>query len=157
VSAGVARPATVAELQALAGTELGPTDWVEIPQEKIDAFADATGDHQWIHVDPARAKDTPLGSTIAHGLLTLSLAPGLMEQLMAYDGFAHALNYGYEKIRFPAPVPVGSRLRLRVTITDVTEVPGGAQATMAQTIEVEGGAKPVCVAQAVARFFEREA
>lgn len=156
MSAGVARPTTVADLRELAGVELGPTDWVEIPQSKIDAFAEVTGDHQWIHVDPERAKDTPLGSTIAHGLLTLSLAPGLMEQLMAYDGFAHALNYGYEKVRFPAPVPVGSRLRLRAVVTDVTEVPGGAQVTMAQTLEVEGGAKPVCVAQAVARFFERE-
>jgi acyl dehydratase len=157
VSVDVARPTTVAELQALAGVELGPTEWVEVPQERIDAFADATGDHQWIHVDPERAKGTPLGTTIAHGLLTLSLAPGLMEQVMAYDGFAHALNYGYEKVRFPAPVPVGSRLRLRVTITDVAEVGGGAQVTMAQTIEIEGGAKPVLVAQAVARFFEREA
>jgi acyl dehydratase len=157
VSAGVARPTTVADLRALAGVELGPTDWVEIGQGKIDAFADATDDHQWIHVDPERAKETPLGSTIAHGLLTLSLAPGLMNQLMSYDGFAHALNYGYEKVRFPAPVPVGSRLRLRVTIADVADVPGGAQVTITQTIEVEGGEKPVCVAQAVARFFEREA
>lgn len=156
MSVDVARPSTVADLQALAGVELGPTDWVEIPQARIDAFAEVTGDHQFIHVDPERAKATPLGSTIAHGLLTLSLAPGLMEQLMAYDGFAHALNYGYEKVRFPAPVPVGSRLRLRAVVTDVTEVPGGAQVTMAQTLEVEGGAKPVCVAQAVARFFERE-
>jgi acyl dehydratase len=156
VSAGVARPTTVADLRALAGVELGPTGWVEIGQGKIDAFADTTDDHQWIHVDPERAKETPLGSTIAHGLLTLSLAPGLMNQLMSYDGFAHALNYGYEKVRFPAPVPVGSRLRLRVTIADVADVPGGAQVTMTQTIEVEGGEKPVCVAQAVARFFERE-
>lgn len=155
MSVDVARPATVADLQALAGIELGPTEWVEISQDKIDAFADVTGDHQWIHVDPERAKETPLGSTIAHGLLTLSLAPGLMEQLMAYDGFAHALNYGYEKVRFPAPVPVGSRLRMRVTIADVAEVPGGAQVTVTQTLEVEGGAKPVCVAQLVVRFSER--
>jgi acyl dehydratase len=155
VSVDVARPTSVADLQALTGVELGPTDWTEITQEGIDAFAAVTGDHQWIHVDPERAKETPLGSTIAHGLLTLSLAPGLMEQLMAYDGFAHALNYGYEKVRFPAPVPVGSRLRMRATITDVSEVPGGAQVTTTQTLEVEGGEKPVCVAQSVARFFER--
>jgi acyl dehydratase len=96
-----------------------------------------------------------LGSTIAHGLLTLSLAPAFMEELMAFDGFAHALNYGYEKVRFPAPVPVGSRVRMRAAITDVAEVPGGAQVTTTQTIEREGGDKPVLVAQSVARFYER--
>jgi acyl dehydratase len=154
VSAGVARPVSVADLRALAGTELGPTGWLEITQERIDAFAEVTGDHQWIHVDPERAAASPMGSTIAHGLLTLSLAPAFMEELMAYDGFAHALNYGYEKVRFPAPVPVGSRLRMRATITDVSEVPGGAQVTTTQTVEREGGDKPVLVAQSVARFYE---
>ena len=152
-AAGVARPTTVADLQALAGVELGPTDWVEVGQERIDAFADATGDHQWIHVDPERAKGTPLGSTIAHGLLTLSLAPGLMEQLMAYDGFAHALNYGYEKVRFPAPVPVGSKVRLTATLKDVEEIKGGYQLTAAATIERDGGDKPVCIAELVVRFL----
>jgi acyl dehydratase len=156
VSAEVARPTSVADLRALEGTELGPTAWVEVPQDKIDAFADVTGDHQWIHVDPERAAASPIGSTIAHGLLTLSLAPALMEELMAYDGFAHALNYGYDKVRFPAPVPVGSRVRLRATITEVAEVPGGAQVTTTQTIERDGGDKPVLVAQSVARFYERE-
>jgi acyl dehydratase len=155
VSADVARPASVADLQALAGAELGPTDWVEVGQDKIDAFAEVTGDHQWIHVDPERAKEGPLGTTIAHGLLTLSLGPAFMEALMSFDGFAHALNYGYEKVRFPAPVPVGSRLRMRAVVADVSEVPGGAQVTMTQTIEREGGDKPVLVAQAVARFYER--
>jgi acyl dehydratase len=155
VSAGVARPASVAELKELAGAELGPTDWVEVDQAKIDAFAEVTGDHQWIHVDPERAKDSPLGTTIAHGLLTLSLGPAFMEALMSFEGFAHALNYGYEKVRFPAPVPVGSRLRMRAVVADVSEVPGGAQVTMTQTIEREGGDKPVLVAQAVARFYER--
>jgi acyl dehydratase len=154
VSAGVARPVSVADLRALAGTELGPTGWLEITQERIDAFAEVTGDHQWIHVDPERAAASPMGSTIAHGLLTLSLAPAFMEELMAYDGFAHALNYGYEKVRFPAPVPVGSRLRMRATITDVSEVPGGAQVTTTQTVEREGGDKPVLAAQSVARFYE---
>ncbi len=96
-----------------------------------------------------------MGSTIAHGLLTLSLAPAFMEALMAFDGFAHALNYGYDKVRFPAPVPVGSRLRMRATITEVAEIPGGAQVTTTQTIEREGGDKPVCVARSVARFYER--
>jgi acyl dehydratase len=156
VSASVARPTSVADLRALEGTELGPTAWVEVGQDKIDAFAEVTGDHQWIHVDPERAAASPIGSTIAHGLLTLSLAPALMEELMAYDGFAHALNYGYDKVRFPAPVPVGSRLRLRATITEVAEVPGGAQVTTTQTIEREGADKPVLVAQSVARFYERE-
>jgi acyl dehydratase len=156
VSAGVERPSSVADLRALEGTELGPTAWLEITQDRIDAFADVTGDHQWIHVDPERAAAGPIGSTIAHGLLTLSLAPAFMEQLMAYDGFAHALNYGYDKVRFPAPVPVGSRVRLRATITEVADVPGGAQVTTTQTIEREGGDKPVLVAQAVARFYERE-
>jgi acyl dehydratase len=155
VSVDVARPASVAELKELAGAELGPTDWVEVDQAKIDAFAEVTGDHQWIHVDPERAKDSPLGTTIAHGLLTLSLGPAFMEALMSFEGFAHALNYGYEKVRFPAPVPVGSRLRMRAVVADVSEVPGGAQVTMTQTIEREGGDKPVLVAQAVARFYER--
>jgi acyl dehydratase len=150
----VARPANVAELHGLEGTELGPTGWVEVTQDKIDAFADVTGDHQWIHVDPERAATSPMGSTIAHGLLTLSLAPAFMEELLDFGAFAHALNYGYEKVRFPAPVPVGARLRMRATLTTVEDVSGGAQATITQTLEVEGGEKPVCVAQAVARFYE---
>jgi acyl dehydratase len=155
VSAELVRPSSVADLRALEGTELGPTDWVEVTQAMIDAFAQVTGDHQWIHVDPERAAASPMGSTIAHGLLTLSLAPAFMEALMSYDGFAHALNYGYDKVRFPAPVPVGSRVRMRAAITEVAEVPGGAQVTTTQTIEREGGDKPVCVAQSVARFYER--
>lgn len=155
MSVDVARPASVADLKELVGRELGPTDWVDVPQEKIDAFAAVTGDHQWIHVDPERAAESPLGSTIAHGLLTLSLGPAFMEALMSFEGFAHALNYGYEKVRFPAPVPVGSRLRMRAVVADVSDVPGGAQVTMTQTIEREGGDKPVLVAQAVARFYER--
>jgi acyl dehydratase len=155
VSAELVRPSSVADLRALEGTELGPTDWVEVTQAMIDAFAQVTGDHQWIHVDPERAAASPMGSTIAHGLLTLSLAPAFMEALMSYEGFAHALNYGYDKVRFPAPVPVGSRVRMRAAITEVAEVPGGAQVTTTQTIEREGGDKPVCVAQSVARFYER--
>jgi acyl dehydratase len=155
VSVDVARPSSVADLRALEGTELGPTEWVQITQDTIDAFAQVTGDHQWIHVDPERAAASPIGSTIAHGLLTLSLAPAFMEALMSFEGFAHALNYGYEKVRFPAPVPVGSRVRMRAQVVDVADVPGGAQVTTTQTIEVEGGEKPVCVAQSVARFYER--
>jgi acyl dehydratase len=155
VSVDVARPASVTELKELVGRELGPTEWLDVGQDKIDAFAEVTGDHQWIHVDPERAAESPMGSTIAHGLLTLSLGPAFMEALMSFEGFAHALNYGYEKVRFPAPVPVGSRLRMRAVVADVAEVPGGAQVTMTQTIEREGGDKPVLVAQAVARFYER--
>jgi acyl dehydratase len=155
VSAGIARPASVADLRALQGTELGPTDWVAIPQETIDAFAQVTGDHQWIHVDPERAAASPMGSTIAHGLLTLSLAPAFMEALIAFDGFAHALNYGYDKVRFPGPVPVGSRVRMRAQVVEVVDVAGGAQVTTTQTIEREGADKPVCVAQSVGRFYER--
>jgi acyl dehydratase len=152
-----ARPATVAELRALQGTELGPTAWYAITQERVDVFAEATEDYQWIHVDPARAADSPLGSTIAHGLFTLALGPKLMEELMAFDGFAHSLNYGYDRVRFPAPVPVGSRLRMRATITDVVDIEGGAQVTTVQTFEIEGGEKPVCVAVGVGRFLERAA
>jgi acyl dehydratase len=155
VSAGIARPTSVADLRALQGTELGPTDWVAIPQETIDAFAQVTGDHQWIHVDPERAAASPMGSTIAHSLLTLSLAPAFMEALIAFDGFAHALNYGYDKVRFPGPVPVGSRVRMRAQVVEVVAVPGGAQVTTTQTIEREGADKPVCVAQSVGRFYER--
>jgi acyl dehydratase len=150
-----ARPASVADLRALAGVEMGPTAWLEVTQEVVDAFAEATGDRQWIHVDPERAAASPLGTTIGHGLFTLSRGPAFMEALMAFDGFAHALNYGYEKVRFPAPVPVGSRLRMRAVITDVVDVVGGAQVTTTQTFEVEGGAKPVCVARSVGRFVER--
>ena len=155
MSIEIVRPSSVADLRALEGTELGPTDWLEMTQEQIDAFAAVTGDHQWIHVDPERAAASPMGSTIAHGLLTLSLAPAFMEALMAFDGFAHALNYGYDKVRFPAPVPVGSRVRMRAHVTQVAEIPGGAQVTTTQTIEREGADKPVCVAQSVARFYER--
>jgi acyl dehydratase len=155
VSVELVRPSSVADLRSLEGTELGPTDWVEVTQEKIDAFAQVTGDHQWIHVDPERAADSPLSSTIAHGLLTLSLGPAFMDSLMAFDGFAHSLNYGYDKVRFPAPVPVGSRVRMRARITAVAEVPGGAQVTTTQTLEIEGGDKPVCVAQSIGRFYER--
>lgn len=155
MSVGVARPESVADLRALEGAELGPTAWVEVTQDKVDAFAEVTGDRQWIHVDPERAAASPLGATIAHGLLTLSLAPAFMEELMAFDGFAHALNYGYDKVRFPAPVVVGARVRMRAKIVGVEDVPGGAQVTTEQTLEVEGGGKPVCVARSVGRFYER--
>ena len=138
------------------GLEFGPSEWQEIRQERIDAFADATGDHQWIHVDPERAAASPLGGTIAHGLLTLSLAPAMTSSLLSFEGFAFALNYGYDRVRFPAPLPVGARVRMRATLASVKDIPGGAQITIVQTFEVEGGEKPVCVAESLARVYVGE-
>jgi acyl dehydratase len=135
------------------GTELGVTDWHEVTQDEVDAFADATGDHQWIHVDPERAKASPLGGTIAHGLFTLSLAPAMTARLLSFEGFAFALNYGYNRVRFPAPLPVGSRIRMRATLANVEDIPGGAQITIVQMFEREGADKPVCVAESLARVY----
>src|SRR5213593_3778504 len=115
------------DLKTRVGQELGVSDWHEVTQAEIDAFAQATDDHQFIHVDPERAKQTPFGSTIAHGLLTLSLGPKFTYEMFTLEGFAFGLNYGYEKIRFPAPLPVNSRLRMRATLAAVDEIPGGAQ------------------------------
>jgi acyl dehydratase len=140
-------------LREAAGETLGTSDWHEVSQDDIDAFADVTGDHQWIHVDPERAKDTPFGGTIAHGYYTLSLAPMLTEQVMSLEGFAFAINYGLNKVRFPAPVPVGSRVRAHVKLASLEEIPGGAQIMLELTFEVEGGEKPACVAQTVARVY----
>jgi acyl dehydratase len=149
------RPATVEDLQALIGAELGPTEWHEVTQERINGFADMTGDHQWIHVDPVRAATSPFGSTIAHGLYSLSLGPAFMEELMAFDGFAHSLNYGYEKVRFPHPLPVGTRIRMRANIASVDKVgEASAHIVTTQTIEADGIDKPICVAQSVGRFTE---
>ncbi len=151
----VPRPTTIQELQDLVGSDLGPTAWHDITQERVDAFADLTGDHQWIHVDPARAADSAFGGTIAHGLYSLSLGPRFMEDLMAFDGFAHSLNYGYEKVRFPAPLPVGSRIRMHATVVSVDDVGGGsAHIVTRQTFEREGSDKPICVAHSVGRFTE---
>jgi acyl dehydratase len=141
------------ELKGKVGQELGVSDWLEITQEGIDAFADATGDHQWIHVDPERAKETPFGGTIAHGLYTLSLGPKFSYDLFEVSGVAFGINYGYEKVRFPAPLPVGSKVRMRATLTKADDVAGGVQFTVTQTFEREGGDKPVCVAEAVARVY----
>ncbi|HYC80861.1 MAG TPA: MaoC family dehydratase [Solirubrobacterales bacterium] len=147
-----ATPASIAELRALRGTALGPSGWHEVTQEVVDRFAQATGDHQWIHVDVERASASELGGTIAHGLLTLSLGPVMTAELLSYERFGRALNYGYDRVRFPAPVPVGARLRMRLEIAEVTELTGSGQVTMAQTFEREGGEKPVCVATAISRF-----
>jgi acyl dehydratase len=136
-------------LRAHLGQELGVSDWVEVSQPEIDAFAKATGDFYWIHVDPRRARETAFGSTIAHGLLTLSLGPGLTNEIYEVSGFRHLLNYGYESVRFPAPVPVGSRVRMRAKLVDVDEQAAGVRFMVAQTFEREGTDKPVCVAQNV--------
>src|ERR671930_1941866 len=129
------------ELKEKVGEELGVSDWHEVTQDEINAFADATGDHQFIHVDPERAAQTPFGSTIAHGLLTLSLGPKFSYSLFSLEGFAFVLNYDYDRVRFPAPLPVDSRVRMRATLTSVDEVPGGIQIKVTQTFEVEGGEK----------------
>jgi len=143
----------VDELKSRTGDELGVSDWHEVTQEEINAFADVTGDHQWIHVDPERARETPFGGTIAHGLYTLSLGPRFTFEVFSIDGFAFGLNYGYDKVRFPAPLPVGSRVRMRAMLSNVEDVPGGVQITVTQTFEGEGGTKPVCVAESLVRLY----
>ncbi|WFB10323.1 MaoC family dehydratase [Streptomyces sp. LX-29] len=143
---------SVEELRSAVGTEFGPTEWLEIDQRRIDRFAEATDDHQWIHVDPERAAAGPFGSTIAHGYLTLSLLPWFMPRLLRVDGVRMGINYGVNKVRFPAPVPVGSRLRATARIAEVTDVTDGVQLTTRVTVERDGGEKPVCVAESVTRF-----
>lgn len=144
----------IAGLKELVGQELGTSDWHQITQEQVNQFADATGDHQWIHVDVERAKAGPFGGPIAHGYLTLSLAPTLMSEILKVEGIAMGVNYGLNKLRFPSPVPVGSQVRATATLAGVEEVAGGAQGTIDATFEVEGGTKPVCVAQLVFRYYE---
>jgi acyl dehydratase len=135
-----------------AGDVYGPSSWIDVSQEKIDAFAEATGDHQWIHVDPERAQDGPFGTTIAHGYLTLSLLPVASYEVVPREG-GMGINYGLNKVRFPAPVPVGSRVRATFEVLDVDEQDWGGQATMRATVEREGGDKPVCVAETVFRYY----
>jgi acyl dehydratase len=141
------------ELRKAEGEVLGTSEWHEVTQDDVDTFADVTGDHQWIHVDVERARQTPFGGTIAHGYYTLSLAPRLSDQILRLDGFAFGLNYGLNRVRFPAPVPVGSRVRMTCKIAKLEEIPGGAQITFENTFEVEGGDKPVCVAESLARVY----
>ncbi|MEU1669713.1 MaoC family dehydratase [Streptomyces sparsogenes] len=142
------------ELRSAVGEDLGPSDWLEVDQKRIDLFADATGDHQWIHVDPEKAATGPFGTTIAHGYLTLSLLPAFTPQLLNVEGVRMGINYGVNKVRFPSPVPVGSRLRATGRVAEVTEVAdGGFQVTLVVTVEREGGDKPVCVAESVARYY----
>ncbi|MVZ91908.1 MaoC family dehydratase [Microbacter sp. ANSKLAB05] len=147
------RPTSVQDLQDLVGVELGPTEWHVVDQSRIDGFADLTGDHQWIHVDPERAKDSPFGSTIAHGLYSLSRTPAFLEELMAFDGFTHSLNYGYDKVRFIHPLPVDSRIRLRASLTSVEETsPGAVKVVTMLTVEAEGIDKPILIAESIGRF-----
>jgi acyl dehydratase len=140
-------------LKELVGQHLGYSDYVEVTQEQVNLFADATGDHQWIHVDPERAKAGPFGGPIAHGYLTLSLAPALLPQILQVSGISMGVNYGTEKVRFPSPVPVGSKVRAGAQLVSVDDVAGGAQVTMDVTFEVEGAPKPSCVAQVVYRYY----
>jgi acyl dehydratase len=142
-----------AELLSLAGKDLGATDWVPVTQADIDAFAQATGDHQWIHVDPQRAASGPFRTTVAHGYLTLALLPPLFAQLMSVDGVAMGINYGLNRVRFPSPLPSGSRVRLAATLVEARPVPGGVELTLDATLEREGGDKPVCVAQVIYRYY----
>ncbi|WP_248959041.1 MaoC family dehydratase [Sphaerisporangium perillae] len=142
------------EIKALAGTDLGRTDWVEITQDRVNTFADATGDHQWIHIDPERAATGPFSGTIAHGYLTLSLIIPLFNQLLAIEGTSMSLNYGLDKVRFPHPVKVGAKIRLHCVVESVEEVRGnGVEMRLAFTVEIEGSDKPACAAQAIYRHY----
>jgi acyl dehydratase len=146
----------LAALEAAVGTETGPTDWFTIDQARIGAFADATQDHQWIHIDPERAASGPFGTTVAHGFLTLSLVPYLAAELRKVEGVRMGINYGLNRVRFPAPVPSGSRVRARSTLISCERVPGpdeAAQLVNRVTIELEGSAKPACVADVVSRLY----
>ena len=145
--------ATLDDLRAAVGTELGTSDWIPIDQERVDRFAEATGDHQWIHTDPERAAAGPFGTTIAHGFLTLSLLPVIAGSVVRVDGVRMGVNYGTDRVRFPAAVPVGSRVRGRVELVGVTDVPGGVQVVTRVTVERDGGDKPVCVAESVSRLY----
>ena len=142
------------DLRNAVGEHLGYSDWHEVDQERINEFADATGDHQWIHVDPERARsESPFGTTIAHGYLTLSLIPWLMSEVIGYEGVKMGVNYGCNKVRFPAPVKVDSRVRAGAELIAAEDVPGGVQVVNRVTIEVEGAEKPSCVAETVSRIY----
>lgn len=139
-------------LQALAGQHVGRSDWLEVTQDRVQGFADATGDHQWIHVDPERAKAGPFGGPIAHGYLTLSLVSWFLPRVWRVEGFGMGVNYGLERLRFPAPVPVGARVRLAADLVEVTPLDAGVQVAMDLTVEIEGGAKPALVARGLFRY-----
>ena len=141
------------ELLAATGQHLGYSDWLQIDQARINQFAEATGDHQWIHVDPERAASGPFGKTIAHGYLTLSLANLFLPEIMEVNNVSMGVNYGCEKVRFPAPVPVGSRVRGGGEVVSAEEVKGGVQVVVRMTIEIEGSERPACVIDTISRFF----
>ncbi|MEC5215614.1 acyl dehydratase [Actimicrobium sp. GrIS 1.19] len=146
--------ASLEELKQLVGQEVAVSDWVEITQQRVQLFAEATDDHQWIHLDVDRSKaESPYGGTIAHGFLTLSLLPMLMAQSIHMTDVRMAVNYGLNKVRFPAPVPVGSRVRARMTLLEVEDIAGGAQIVWQVTIEADGSSKPVCVAESIVRRY----
>lgn len=147
---------SIEELVRRAGTELGISDYVTVDQETVDDFAEVTGDRQWIHCDPNRAADSPFGGTIAHGYLTLALAPALLDQVLPLDGYAMVVNYGLDKVRFPAPLPVGERVRMRVALDAVDAIPGGCALSLMLTFEPAAGGKPVCVANAIYRIYEED-
>jgi acyl dehydratase len=141
------------EFVAAEGSQLGPTDWLEVTQDRVNLFADATDDHQWIHVDPERAANGPFGGTIAHGLLSLSLLPHFTHQLYTVDNIAMAINYGYNKVRFITPARVGSKIRARAEIAKVDQLEGAVQATVTVTVEIDGSDKPAAVAESIVRFI----
>lgn len=144
---------TPADLMGQEGTKLGPTDWMEMTQTRIDGFADATDDHQWIHVDQDKAKDGPFGTTIAHGYLTLALVNRFLPQMLTVEEFSMGVNYGVEKVRFPNAVKQGARLRGTGEIVNVEEVKGGVQSTVRITVEIEGEERPACIADTISRYF----
>ena len=141
------------ELLQAVGRDLGASDWITIEQDRIDQFAEATGDHQWIHVDPAAAADGPFGATIAHGYLTLALTNQFLPEIMRVDGVSMGVNYGANKVRFPQPVTVGSRVRGSAVITEAEEIKGGVQVVVTITVENDGKEKPACVVESVSRFL----
>ena len=144
---------SVADWEGALGTHVGYSDWRVVTQREVDLFAEATGDHQWIHVDPIRAKDGPFGGTIAHGYLTLSLIPQLVWGIFKVEGVEASLNYGPNRVRFPAPLPVGSRIRAGVELISLEPTAAGSRETMRVTVERQGGDKPVCVAEVVFRYY----
>jgi acyl dehydratase len=148
------RTTRIDELAERVGTQLGASDYVPVPQDAVNAFADVTGDHQWIHTDPERAAASPFGSAIVHGYFTLALAPVLLDEVLPLSDFAMAVNYGLDRLRFPAPLPVGESIRMSVALDSVEHIPGGASLGLTLTFEPASGGKPVCVANAIYRVYE---
>ncbi|MBI2423744.1 MAG: MaoC family dehydratase [Candidatus Hydrogenedentes bacterium] len=148
------REVTIGDLESMLGQDIGASDWLTMTQDRVQRFADATNDRQWIHVDPERAlRESPFGGPIAHGYLTLSLISGMMEEIWTFKGVAMALNYGLNKVRFPSPVRVGARIRAAAKLLEVTPLEGGVQCVVGVTIEIEGQPKPACVAESVFRLL----